>query len=147
VGTVLHAPTSGSISVAGPYDPGGYGTYIQLEANTGEQIQMGHLAETWVSEGDHVEVGDKIGATGNTGSSTGPHLHLRIHNNDAVDPVGFLKSAGACDTAAGDAVTVSAGDTLSNLASAKGFRWQDVWAANAWIADPDRIFVGDVIKF
>lgn len=147
VGTVLHAPTSGSISVAGPYDPGGYGTYIQLEANTGEQIQMGHLSETWVSEGDHVEVGDKIGATGNTGSSTGPHLHLRIHNNDAVDPVGFLKSAGACDTAAGDAVTVSAGDTLSNLASAKGFRWQYVWAANAWIADPDRIFVGDVIKF
>ncbi|MFT0613580.1 peptidoglycan DD-metalloendopeptidase family protein [Rhodococcus qingshengii] len=98
VGTALHAPTSGTISVAGPNDPGGYGTYIQLEADSGEQIQMGHLSETWVGVGQHVEVGDEIGATGNTGSSTGPHLHLRIHSGGAVDPMSFLSSIGACDT-------------------------------------------------
>ncbi|MDJ0106446.1 M23 family metallopeptidase, partial [Rhodococcus erythropolis] len=98
VGTALHAPTSGTISVAGPNDPGGYGTYIQLEADSGEQIQMGHLSETWVGVGQHVEVGDQIGATGNTGSSTGPHLHLRIHSGGAVDPMSFLSSIGACDT-------------------------------------------------
>lgn len=102
VGTVLHAPTSGTISVAGPNDPGGYGTYIQLEADTGEQIQMGHLSETWVGVGDHVNVGEAIGATGNTGSSTGPHLHLRIHSGGAVDPVTFLRSVGACDTGSSD---------------------------------------------
>ncbi|MFE7421038.1 M23 family metallopeptidase [Rhodococcus sp. NPDC057529] len=102
VGTELHAPTSGTISVAGPNDPGGYGTYIQLEADTGEQIQMGHLSETWVGVGDHVTVGEAIGATGNTGSSTGPHLHLRIHRGGAVDPVTFLRSVGACDTGSGD---------------------------------------------
>ncbi|PBC37247.1 hypothetical protein CJ178_24315 [Rhodococcus sp. ACPA4] len=171
VGTVLHAPTSGRISVAGPYDPGGYGTYIQLEADTGEQIQMGHLSETWVGEGAHVEAGDQIGATGNTGSSTGPHLHLRIHSGGAVDPVAFLKSTGACDTGASvtpgptfapalnapapepatsavdDTVTVSAGDTLFDLASARGKNWQEVWAMNAWITNPDQIFVGDLIKF
>ncbi|KJF23634.1 MULTISPECIES: M23 family metallopeptidase [unclassified Rhodococcus (in: high G+C Gram-positive bacteria)] len=98
VGTVLHAPTSGTISVAGPNDPGGYGTYIQLEADSGEQIQMGHLSETWVGVGQRVAVGDQIGATGNTGSSTGPHLHLRIHSGGAVDPMSFLSSVGACDT-------------------------------------------------
>ena len=98
VGTVLRAPTSGTISVAGPNDPGGYGTYIQLEADSGAQIQMGHLSETWVGVGQHVEVGDQIGATGNTGSSTGPHLHLRIHSGGAVDPMAFLSSVGACDT-------------------------------------------------
>ncbi|TSD45356.1 peptidoglycan DD-metalloendopeptidase family protein [Rhodococcus sp. KBS0724] len=171
VGTVLHAPTSGTISVAGPFDPGGYGTYIQLEADTGEQIQMGHLSETWVSKGTHVQVGDEIGATGNTGSSTGPHLHLRIHSGGAVDPVGFLKSVGACNTGAsvtpapifapaldapapkpvesavGDTVTVSEGDTLFDLASTRGKNWQEVWAMNAWITDPDQIFVGDVITF
>lgn len=98
VGTTLYAPTSGTISVAGPNDPGGYGTYIQLEADTGEQIQMGHLSDTWVGVGQHVEVGDEIGATGNTGSSTGPHLHLRIHSGGAVDPMAFLSSVGACDT-------------------------------------------------
>ncbi|WP_260684279.1 M23 family metallopeptidase [Rhodococcus sp. KBS0724] len=103
VGTVLHAPTSGTISVAGPNDPGGYGTYIQLEADSGEQIQMGHLSETWVGVGEHVQVGDQIGATGNTGSSTGPHLHLRIHSGGAVDPMSFLSSVGACDTGAGSA--------------------------------------------
>ncbi|MGV9861781.1 M23 family metallopeptidase [Rhodococcus koreensis] len=102
VGTVLHAPTSGTISVSGPNDPGGYGTYIQLEADTGEQIQMGHLSETWVGVGDHVDVGEAIGATGNTGSSTGPHLHLRIHRGGAVNPVTFLRSVGACDTGSSD---------------------------------------------
>ncbi|MDI9913649.1 peptidoglycan DD-metalloendopeptidase family protein [Rhodococcus sp. IEGM 1379] len=101
VGTVLNAPTSGTISVAGPNDPGGYGTYIQLEADSGEQIQMGHLSETWVNVGQHVEVGAQIGATGNTGSSTGPHLHLRIHGAGAVDPMSFLKSVGACNTGSG----------------------------------------------
>lgn len=99
---MLHAPTSGTIAVAGPNDPGGYGTYIQLEADTGEQIQMGHLSETWVAVGDHVSVGEAIGATGNTGSSTGPHLHLRIHSGGAVDPVTFLRSVGACDTGLSD---------------------------------------------
>ena len=103
VGTVLRAPTSGTISVAGPNDPGGYGTYIQLEADSGEQIQMGHLSETWVGVGEHVQVGDQIGATGNTGSSTGPHLHLRIHSGGAVDPMSFLNSVGACDTGASSA--------------------------------------------
>lgn len=48
---------------------------------------------------------------------------------------------------AGDTVTVSEGDTLFNLAAAKGIRWQDVWVMNAWIADPDQIRVGDVIRF
>lgn len=48
---------------------------------------------------------------------------------------------------AGETVTVSEGDTLSDLASAKGFRWQDVWAKNARIADPDQIRVGEVIQF
>ncbi|MFC9554033.1 M23 family metallopeptidase [Rhodococcus sp. NPDC056960] len=102
VGTVLHAPTSGTISVAGPNDPGGYGTYIQLESDTGERIQMGHLSQTWVGVGDHVRVGEEIGATGNTGSSTGPHLHLRIHSSGAVDPVTFLRAVGACDTGSSD---------------------------------------------
>ncbi|MDI9901816.1 hypothetical protein QM716_18340 [Rhodococcus sp. IEGM 1409] len=36
---------------------------------------------------------------------------------------------------------------MFHLASAKEIRWQDVWARNAWIADPDRIFAGDVIQF
>jgi murein DD-endopeptidase MepM/ murein hydrolase activator NlpD len=63
---------------------------------------MGHLSETWVGVGDHVDVGEAIGATGNTGSSTGPHLHLRIHRGGAVNPVTFLRSVGACDTGSSD---------------------------------------------
>lgn len=51
-----------------------------------------HLSEVLVDEGDFVEVDDVIGRTGNTGLSTGPHLHLdmRIGEN-RVDPVGVIK--------------------------------------------------------
>ena len=56
-------------------------------------------------------------------------------------------SAPSSEDSAGDTVTVSEGDTLLDLASAKGFRWQDVWARNARIPDPDQIRVGDVIQF
>ena len=56
-------------------------------------------------------------------------------------------SAPSSEDSAGDTVTVSEGDTLFDLASAKGFRWQDVWARNALIPDPDQIRVGDVIQF
>lgn len=100
MGQVIVAATSGTISVAGfDNDPGGYGNYIQQEADSGESIQYGHVSEIYVSAGDYVQAGDAIGAIGNAGSSTGPHLHFRIHNSmGAVDPAAYLNSNGACDT-------------------------------------------------
>lgn len=157
MGQVIVAATSGTISVAGfDNDPGGYGNYIQQEADSGESIQYGHVSEIYVSAGDYVQAGDAIGAIGNAGSSTGPHLHFRIHNSmGAVDPAAYLNSNGACDTGSaavpdepapepapapapepgptvpnepveGDSHTVVEGDTLSDIAAVNGLTWQDL---------------------
>lgn len=97
IGTPVHAITSGTITAGTGFntDPGGYGNYIAQQADTGENIEYGHVSEIYVSTGEYVEVGDVIGAVGNAGSSTGPHLHLRI---DETDPVAFLKARNAADT-------------------------------------------------
>jgi murein DD-endopeptidase MepM/ murein hydrolase activator NlpD len=99
-GQVIVAATDGVISIAGfNNDPGGYGNYIQQEADTGESIQYGHVSEIYVSAGEYVNAGDPIGAVGSAGSSTGPHLHFRIHNGSGgVDPAAYLNANGACDT-------------------------------------------------
>jgi murein DD-endopeptidase MepM/ murein hydrolase activator NlpD len=47
---------------------------------------------TGVKTGDHVAAGDYVGKVGNTGTSTGPHLHFEIHiNGKPVDPFEWLK--------------------------------------------------------
>jgi murein DD-endopeptidase MepM/ murein hydrolase activator NlpD len=54
-----------------------------------------HLSKpSWFSEGDHVGMGARIGKSGSTGRSTGPHLHYEVRRNgNAVDPMRFLKAA------------------------------------------------------
>lgn len=101
MGTPIHAAATGVIEPGTGYntDPGGYGNYIQQRADGGEVIQYGHVSEIYVKVGDRVNVGDIIGAVGSAGSSTGPHLHLRIHNHSgSVDPVWFLNYVGAANT-------------------------------------------------
>jgi LysM repeat protein len=46
----------------------------------------------------------------------------------------------------GEEVVVAAGDTLFDLAAERGLTWQQLWDINPQIADPDQIFVGDVIN-
>jgi murein DD-endopeptidase MepM/ murein hydrolase activator NlpD len=97
IGTPIHAAATGTIESGTGFntDPGGYGNYIQQRAVGGEMIQYGHVSEIYVGVGDFVTVGQIIGAVGNAGSSSGPHLHLRI---DSVDPVWFLNHVGAANT-------------------------------------------------
>jgi len=71
--TDILAPHNGKI-VEVYYDATGYGLYIKIE-NTKEGSVLGHLAENHVSIGDVVTEGALIAKSGNTGNSTGPHLH------------------------------------------------------------------------
>lgn len=98
IGTPILAVSSGTIVLAGPFDPGGYGSYIEQITDEGYTVQYGHISDWYVSSGDYVQAGAVIGAVGNEGSSTGPHLHLRVSDSDGngVDPEVFL--AGACAT-------------------------------------------------
>jgi murein DD-endopeptidase MepM/ murein hydrolase activator NlpD len=106
VGTAIHAATSGEIVAVG--EAQGYGLWIQMVADSGEVIDYGHISTWNVSVGQRVRVGEIIGATGNSGQSSGPHLHLRIVDADGtpLDPVAFLNAVGAANT--GESVNLPA---------------------------------------
>lgn len=159
IGTPIAAVKSGTISEAGfGNDPGGYGNYIQQETDDGEMVQYGHVSEIYVGSGEYVNAGDIIGAVGNAGSSTGPHLHLRVHNaSGSVDPQAFLADAGSPgvpDPVVPDPVpassagtyTVVPGDTLSGIADANGTSWQVLHQLNAdEVPNPDLIYPSQII--
>jgi murein DD-endopeptidase MepM/ murein hydrolase activator NlpD len=56
-------------------DAAGYGTHIRITHKDGSMTIYGHLAKSYVSKGQTVKAGQRIGLTDNTGSSTGSHLH------------------------------------------------------------------------
>jgi murein DD-endopeptidase MepM/ murein hydrolase activator NlpD len=69
-----------------------YGYYVIMKHSGGYQTLYGHLTRYMVTRGQKVQQGQKIGALGSTGYSTGPHLHFSIfHNGEAVDPLRFIK--------------------------------------------------------
>lgn len=86
-GTPIYAPADGVIASAGPY--GGYGNYIRIEHGDGLATAYGHLSRFVpnVRKGTRVSRGQLVGYTGNTGRSTGPHLHFEVLTDGrTVDP-------------------------------------------------------------
>jgi murein DD-endopeptidase MepM/ murein hydrolase activator NlpD len=69
----------------------GYGTAVMIEHADGTQSIYGHLSSKEVNSGDTVKVGQRIGKSGDTGNSSGPHLHFEIRKgkNNPVDPAGY----------------------------------------------------------
>lgn len=73
VGTPILAPHNGKV-IEASYDQYGYGTYVKIE-NDVEGSILAHLSKHLVNPGDYVTEGTQVGISGNTGNSTGPHLH------------------------------------------------------------------------
>ena len=75
---------------------GGYGNKIEIEYWDGTVSVFGHLSQIQATVGDQVAPGDIVGLSGNTGHSTGPHLHLEIHPDGgaAIDPAPWLHDHG-----------------------------------------------------
>lgn len=72
------------------YDPG-FGNYIIIKHKHGFYTRYAHLLSQRVRRGEYVEQGQVIGYVGNTGVSTGPHLHYEIHiGSEVVDPIKYL---------------------------------------------------------
>ncbi len=96
IGTEILSASAGTIISAGP---GLYGTTIQIEHSWGVSY-YGHLSDTSVQAGDKVKVGQIIGYSGNSGVTTGPHLHFGIRPvspnllngyHGMIDPAPYLQ--------------------------------------------------------
>lgn len=88
-GSTIMASCGGQVISAGWN--GGYGYSILLQHADGRQTRYAHLSKILVSPGQYVQQGEKIGLSGNTGNSTGPHLHFEIIiNGSTVNPLNYL---------------------------------------------------------
>lgn len=89
IGTAVMASSGGTVSIAGWQS--GYGYVVYINHPDGKQTRYGHLSKILVSAGQKVTQGQKIALSGNTGRSTGPHLHFEIRiNGQAVNPLNYL---------------------------------------------------------
>jgi len=85
VGTPVYATGDGTISYVGPR--GGYGTVVEIDHGFGYSTLYGHLSKPLVKEGQKVKRGQVVALSGNSGLSTGPHLHYEVIKNGVhVDP-------------------------------------------------------------
>lgn len=72
-------------------DINGFGNYVIIKHKHGFFTRYAHLDSFRVTRGQHVQKGQVIGYIGNTGMSTGPHLHYEVHiGSDIVDPIKYL---------------------------------------------------------
>jgi murein DD-endopeptidase MepM/ murein hydrolase activator NlpD len=78
-GKDVTAPADGTVIFAGL--EGGYGNVLVIDHGYGVKTRYGHLSKLEVHAGQHVRRGDAIGSVGNTGRSTGPHLHYEVRVN------------------------------------------------------------------
>ena len=89
VGTAVMASSSGTVIRAGWGS--GYGYCVYISHADGRETRYGHLSRILVRAGQKVEQGDKIALSGNTGVSTGAHLHFEILvNGTQVNPLKYL---------------------------------------------------------
>ena len=144
IGDTIVAAFDGKVRIV-KYERRGYGKYVVIRHDNGLETVYGHLSKQLVEENQLVKAGEVIGLGGNTGRSTGSHLHFETRflgiainpiymfdfpKQDIVaDPYTFrktkgVKRAGSHDTQAADGTIryhkVKSGDTLSRIAKLRG---------------------------
>jgi murein DD-endopeptidase MepM/ murein hydrolase activator NlpD len=91
-GSPVYVTADGVVTHAGWEN--GYGNMIEVQHPYGLKTRYGHLSAIHVSVGEKVSRGDRIGDMGNTGRSTGTHLHYEVRVGDEpVNPMSFIKAA------------------------------------------------------
>ena len=89
IGTAIMASSGGTVVQAGWFSS--YGNCVTIRHPDGKQTRYAHLSRVLVSAGQSVQQGQKIALSGNTGWSTGPHVHFEIIvNGRQVNPMGYL---------------------------------------------------------
>ena len=88
LGTPVYAGIRGIVTFAGKR--GNYGNLVEIKGSDGIKVRYAHLSKIDVVEGQRVSDGEKVAETGNTGMSTGPHLHYEIIVDESpVNPLNF----------------------------------------------------------
>lgn len=91
IGSPVEATGTGKVVHAGWN--GGYGRMVEIDHGDGLTTRFAHMSEVLVSVGQTVNAGDLLGKSGNSGRSTGPHLHYEVRKNgEAVNPLPFIKA-------------------------------------------------------
>ena len=91
-GSKIHATADGTVTKA--WVSGAYGKLIEIRHAMGYETRYAHLKKIRVKSGQRVARGDVIGNMGNTGRSTGTHLHYEIRKNGkAINPMNYIKAA------------------------------------------------------
>jgi murein DD-endopeptidase MepM/ murein hydrolase activator NlpD len=89
-GTPIAAAGSGKV-VKVNFDGNGLGLYVEIDHGGGLVTQYGHMSGVAVSDGTEIKAGQTIGYVGQTGNSTGAHLHFAVmRNGEKVNPRSFL---------------------------------------------------------
>lgn len=89
MGTAVKASAAGTVLRAGWYSD--YGYCVDIQHADGSMTRYGHLSSVEVSVGQKVSQGEQIARSGNTGYSTGPHLHFEIWlNGSTVNPLNYV---------------------------------------------------------
>ena len=88
-GTEVRAVKSGTVTEVRTSDT--YGNLMKYETEDGYEVMYAHLSKVMVKEGEKIKQGQVVAKSGNTGLSTGPHLHYGIYQKgELVDPLPFL---------------------------------------------------------
>jgi murein DD-endopeptidase MepM/ murein hydrolase activator NlpD len=89
IGTHIFAPADGFVNYAG--NKPGYGKFVQIDHGYGIRTIFGHAHSILVQTGDKIKRGQSIAKVGNSGLSTGPHLHYEVRVSGVpVDPLYFI---------------------------------------------------------
>lgn len=95
-GTSVKSVGAGSVVTAGW--GGSFGYQVVIRHGDGRYTQYAHLSAISVKAGQSVVTGQRIGRSGSTGNSTGPHLHFEVRTGPGfgsdVDPVAYLRAGG-----------------------------------------------------
>lgn len=143
VGSPVAATLGGTVSST---DAGSeYGTSVVIDHGNGLQTIYGHLSEKSVNVGDVIKTGQRIGKSGNTGNTTGPHLHFEVRKgkNNPVDPM-IIASVGGIDPNtlynqgghglaalfAGSTMSIAGSTSTGNYAGIKGTGSETNWATS-----------------
>lgn len=130
IGSPVSASLDGYVSSINPGPD--YGTAVVIDHPNGYQTVYGHLSERSVNLGDFVSKGQKIGKSGNTGNTTGPHLHYEVRQgkNNPVNPdvLTYFGAASPVGAAGASATPTPAASNTAGTRAILGTGDQQEWA-------------------